>query len=353
MIYLYYKRMIDIKVGHDLKIGGIFMKKVTMFIFAACMVLLGKSEVSKASYPTKNVSGIVQWSAGGELDSVIRPLAILAEKELGKSIVIENKTGGTGSIATQHVNTKPADGYTLLMGAENPQLYTALKIIDLTYKDFEPVFIIGNQWAGVGVSKNSPYKSFTEIIDAAKKNPGTVTMSTTGAGGLPWEVGAFITAVTGAEFAQIPYDGNAAAKTAVLGGECDFSIIASGAEEYKSGDLKFLCMFTNQSISGMEEVPLITAEYPDFNKYLPWGPFYGVFVKKGTDPAIIETLSKSFEKAFKDESYQKVLQGFNINPLGLTGEEARNYLNSWQVNTVEALYKSGAIDKSPEELGLK
>lgn len=310
---------------------------------------------STGAYPEKDISGIIQWGAGGGTDSLMRPLATLAEAQLGVSIVVENKTGGTGSIATQYVYDQAADGYTLLMGAENPQLYSALDILELTYADFEPVFLIGDETVGVVVSKNSPYTSLTEIIDAALASPGTVTLSTTGTGGLPWEVASFLTAVTGATFNQIPYDSDATAKAAVLSGECDFTIckVQSGIKDYKAGELKFLSMLATEPVEQMSEVPLITAEYPDFEQYLPWGPFYGVFVKAGTDQAAIDTLSAAFETAFNDASYQDLLAGFNINALGYTGDEAKEYLDNWQTNTITALVNSGAITKTLSELGIE
>lgn len=310
---------------------------------------------STGAYPEKDISGIIQWGAGGGTDSLMRPLATLAEAQLGVSIVVENKTGGTGSIATQYVYDQAADGYTLLMGAENPQLYSALDILEVTYADFEPVFLIGDETVGVVVSKNSPYTSLTEIIDAALASPGTVTLSTTGTGGLPWEVASFLTAVTGATFNQIPYDSDATAKAAVLSGECDFTIckVQSGIEDYKAGELKFLSMLATEPVEQMSEVPLITAEYPDFEQYLPWGPFYGVFVKAGTDQAAIDTLSAAFETAFNDASYQDLLAGFNINALGYTGDEAKEYLDNWQTNTITALVNSGAITKTLSELGIE
>lgn len=300
---------------------------------------------STVNYPTQNVNGIVQWGAGGGTDSLMRPLAALAEKNLGQSIVIQNMTGATGSVATQYVYDAADDGYNLLMGAENPALYKALSISDLTYSDFDCVYLIGDEVVGIIVSKNSKYTSFTDIINAAKAAPGTVKLSTTGKGGLPWEVGAFITDVTGATFNQIPYDSDASAKTAVMSGECDFTVckVQSGIEDYKSGNIKFLCMLATDTVSVLPDVPLITAEYPDFSKYLPWGPFYGVFVKKGTDSAIEETLSKAFEAAGKDSSYQDVLNNFNINFLGYTGDQAATYISNWQQNTITALTNSGAL----------
>ena len=248
---------------------------------------------SSADFPKDNVNGIVQWGEGGGTDSLMRPLSTLAQEKLGKSIVIQNKTGGTGSIATQYVYDQAADGYNLLMGAENPALYKVLGISDLTYDDFDCVFLIGDETTGVVVGKDSKYTSFTEIVDAAKAGE-NVTLATTGTGGLPWEVGALITSITGAEFKQVQYDSDASAKTAVLGGECDFTIckIQSGIEEYKSGDLKWLCLLATEAVEEMNDVPLVTAEYPDFEKYLPWGPFYGIFVKKGTDAGVEEILSQ-------------------------------------------------------------
>ena len=310
---------------------------------------------AEATYPTKNVSGIIQWGAGGGTDNLMRPLSSLAEKNLGVSIVCENKTGATGTIATQYVFDQEADGYTLLMGAENPQLYSALGLLDLTYADFEPVFIIGDETVGIVVGPDSPYKSFTELVEAALAKPGEITLSTTGVGGLPWEVGSFITAVTGATFNQVPYDSDATAKTAVMGGECDFTVckVQSGIEDYKAGTLNFLCMFAKEEVPAMPEVPLIIAEYPEFEQYCPWGPFYGIFVEKGTDAAIIETLGAAFAAAYEDATYQDVLAAGNINPLGLTGAEAQTYLKNWQLNTVNALHTAGAIEQSAAELGLE
>jgi len=309
----------------------------------------------ETDFPTKNISGIIQWGAGGGTDNLMRPLAAGAEKILGKSIVCENKTGATGSIATQYAYDQPADGYSLLMGAENPQLYTALGTINLSYADFEPVFLIGDETVGIVVSADSKYQSFKEIVDDALARPGEVTLSTTGVGGLPWEVGAFIKAVTGATFNQVPYDSDATAKTAVIGGECDFTVckVQSGIEDHTAGTLKFLCMFADEEVEVLADVPLITAEYPDFAQYMPWGPFYGIFVKTGTDQAIIDKLSAAFAQAFEDSSYQEQLAASNIQPLGLFGDDAKDYLKSWQLNTINALNKAGAIDKTAAELGLE
>ncbi len=346
------------------------MKKTASVILALCMLFAlaacsgapassvssspsaaasGASSTPAATskFPAQNINGIVQWGAGGGTDSLMRPLSALAEKQLGVSIVIQNMTGATGSVATQYVHDAKSDGYTLLMGAENPALYKALEISPLTYADFDCVYLIGDEVVGIIVGKNSKFGSFTDIVNAALAKPGSIKLSTTGKGGLPWEVGAFITDVTGATFNQIPYDSDASARTAVISGECDFTVckVQSGVEAYKAGDIKFLCMLANKPVEVMPEVALITAEYPDFAKYLPWGPFYGIFVNKGIDAAVLETLSSAFKAVGTDSSYQDVLKNFNINFLGYTGDEASKYIATWQENTITALTNSGALSK--------
>lgn len=311
-----------------------------------CALFLAFAPLARGEeYPAKNIAGIVQWGAGGGTDSLMRPLAALAEKVLGVRVVVRNMTGGTGSIAAQYVYEQAPDGYTLLMGAENPALYADLGISALTYDDFACVLLIGDETAGVVVRADSPYASLSALIADALARPGAVTLATTGTGGLPWEAGAFLTHVTGATFNQIPYDSDASARTAVLSGECAFTIakIQSGIEPWRAGDLRYLAMLAEEPVPGMETVPLITAEYPDFARYLPWGPFCGVFVRKDADPAVVAALSDAFLAAFSDESYQNTLSRYHVNALGLTGGDARAFIDAWRRSTRAALLSSGAI----------
>ncbi len=311
-----------------------------------CALLLALAPCARGEgYPKRNVAGVVQWGAGGGTDSLMRPLAALAEKTLGVSVVVRNMTGGAGSIAAQYVHEQKRDGYTLLFGAENPALYEALGISDLTYDDFVCVLLVGDETAGVAVRADSPYRTLPDLIADALARPGQIPCATTGTGGLPWEAGAFLTRVTGATFNQIPYDSDASARTAVMSGECAFTIckVQSGIEAWRAGDIRYLAMLADSPVPDMEEVPLVTADYPDYARYLPWGPFYGVFAAEGTDPQVIDALSDAFLTAFRDESYQALLSRCRVNPLGLTGDDAKRYIDAWRDATIAALRASGAI----------
>lgn len=297
------------------------------------------------TYPSRNLSGVIAWGAGGGTDSLMRPLASLAEESLGVSIIVKNVPGGTGSIATQTVYDAKADGYTLLMNAENPALYPVLEISELSYDDFDCIFLVGDETVGIVVKNDAPWASFQDLIGDALGNPGKMKISTTGIGGLPWEMGAMVTHVTGASFNQIPYDSDASALTAVLNGECDFTVckVQSGIESWKAGELRYLTMMSTVPVPEMDSIPLITDDFPDFTAFLPWGPFYGVFVRKGTDPDIRKILSDTFEKAYASDSYQILLKNRHINALGITGDDAEAYIQAWQKKTLEALRNSGAI----------
>ena len=92
-----------------------------------------------ADYPEREVLGVVMWGAGGATDTVARAINPAAEAELGKPIVVLNKSGGAGAISTAYVNAAPADGYTFLYGAENPQLHGVMDVADLDYGDMYPI----------------------------------------------------------------------------------------------------------------------------------------------------------------------------------------------------------------------
>ncbi len=286
-----------------------------------------------------HIDGIVQWGEGGGTDKLMRPLCTDAKPYLSKTVLVRNMTGGTGTVATQYVFDRPANGATLLLGAENPALYDALGLSDLTYRDFDCVLLVGSETVGVTVRADSEYADFASLIEQALAAPGTIRLATTAKGGLPWTVARFIESVTGATFSEIPYDSDATARNAVLNGECDVTVskLQAGIEACREGKLRYLCMFSDAPVEAFPDVPPITDYDPAFSEFLPWGPFYGVFVKKGTEQAVRETLSDAFLKAYQEETYQALLQTLYVDPLGLCGDEANAYIEAWREASLKAL----------------
>ncbi len=307
------------------------------------------------AFPEKDINGVIQWGEGGATDIISRTLASIAEDDVGASLVMQNKTGASGAIGAQYVYDQPADGYTLLFGAENPNLYQVLGISERDYvNDFVPVSIIGQSYAGIVVNKDSEFDTLEELVDYASKNAGKLKMGTSGEGGLPHVASAMLKSELDTDFNLIPYDGDGPLAVALLGNEIDVTVLAvSAAQEYvESGDFKMLAVLNNSSLDSIPDVPPITDIYEQFDQYLPWGPFQGIFAHKDTPDEVVQKLSDAFEAAQNDEEFIEKLTSLGVDPLNLHGEEAEEFVKANQSTSTWMLYDAGETDISPEELGI-
>jgi tripartite-type tricarboxylate transporter receptor subunit TctC len=323
-------------------------------VIVAFLVMALAVPALAADFPTKDISGIIQWGAGGATDNVARAMTPYVEKVLGKQIVLQNKPGATGAVGLMQVYNSPADGYTLLYGAENPCIYKVLDISQIDYDAFSPVMLIARNVGVVVVNKDSPYKTLGDIFADAKKNPGQVKMGSTGPGGLPHVVSSMMKATSGVNFNQIVFPGEGPLTTALLGGHIQWSTFGRAAcsEHIRAGRMRALAVVSEVPIEGLENVPLITATSADYKKFLPWGPFYGVFVKKETPEATKKVLVDAFKKGLADPQAQGFIKNFGSVYMGLSGAEAEKFLKQWQSTTSWLLQDAGATKVSPEKFGI-
>ena len=307
-----------------------------------------------AEYPTKDIQGSIMWSAGGVCDITARSIGAAAQEVLGTNIIFTNRAGSGGAVSTTYVNAQPTDGYNVLFGADNPQIAKVMGTAEIDYDEFTPINLYCTTYAAVAVSKDSPYNTLEELMDAVLADPSMI-MATTGAGGLPEVVAAMFTDIVGAQPTMVPFDGENECMTAIMGGNADYTIttLGSAASFYESGDIKILSMVTDESVPGYEEVPITLDVYSEFSKYLPWGPFYGVFVKNGTDQAIVDTLTAAFAEAAENQEYLDLIASKGCFPLNISGDEAVEYLQKYRSVTSWLLYESGAAQNSPEDLGIE
>lgn len=307
------------------------------------------------SYPSKDIQGSVMWSAGGVCDTVSRAIGGVAQGTLGTNIIFTNRAGSGGAVSTTYVSAQKNDGYELLFGAENPQIAKVMGTAEIDYDDFTPINLFCTSYGVVCVSKDSPYNTIEELVDDILARPGKVIMATTGAGGLPETVAAMMSDVNGTQPNMVAFDGENEAMTAIMGGNADYTIVTLGsaASFYQSGDIKLLSMIAEEPVEGYEEVPAILTSYPDYSKYLPWGPFYGVFVKNGTDQTIVDKLTAAFSAATEDAGFQELLRAKGCFVLNLSGDEAVSYLQKYRSTTSWLLYNSGVAETSPEQFGIE
>lgn len=301
------------------------------------------------------VTGVVQWAAGGTADTVSRAIAPLAEKELGQSIVVTNKPGATGAIALEYVLKQKPDGKTILFAAENPALYGVLDISKNGFEDLYPINIFSTALSAVIVPENSKYQTMEDLIEDAKKNPGKIKLGSTGPGGQPFVVSTMLATTTGTEYNLVPYDGDGPLVSALLGNHLDATSVGLTAalENAKAGKIKILALVSKERVEGLEDVPAITESIPEMEKFLPWGPFYGAWVRNDTPENIKEELVKVFEDAQKQPEFQDFLKQTSGVSLGLSGDEAAKFWKDWQSTTAWLLHDAGASKIDPKELNIE
>jgi tripartite-type tricarboxylate transporter receptor subunit TctC len=306
-------------------------------------------------YPNQQIDGIIAWGVDGGTDISTRMLTPIAEKALGETINLVNKTGATGSIATQAVFDKKADGYTLLFNAENPQLYTILGLSKLTYDDFEPILLSVQGSTVIVVPRLSPFKTYADLIKAAKAKPGKLTIGITGVGGQPYVTAQILKKVEDVTFNQVAFDGDGSLSLALQGKKLDVSGLAVGAavQYIRNGSVRALAIMQNSPNTALPDVPYISKLNPKYTSILKAsGFFYGVWVKKGTPKTAIDKLTAAFKTAFNDKSFQEYAKFNGLTTMGISGQEAKEFVKAWQSQMAWLIFDSGGAKESPDKFGI-
>lgn len=307
-----------------------------------------------AEFPDREIQGIIQWGAGGSTDTVSRAITPHAEKVLGGTVVMQNVTGGVGAIALNQVANGEADGYTLLFGAENPLLYKVMGLGEKDYSDFTAINVIARGVPILVARPDAPFDTFPEMIAYIAANPRSVKFGSTGPGGLPSVITAMINAKTPIDVTFVPYDGDGPALTALMGGAIDVmpAVLGAAIENIKAGKMKTIAVFNPEPLAPLPDAPTIVSTNPEFADFLPWGPFFGVFVKKGTPDDVVAELTAAFAEGFKAADFQALLDARGFIPMSLTGAEAEAFLAGWQSTTAWLVWGAGLGKNDPAQFGI-
>lgn len=308
-----------------------------------------------AEYPAKDIQGIIQWGAGGSTDTVMRSVTPHAEEALGGTIVMQNMTGAVGAIALNHVAGAAADGYTLLMGAENPMLYKIMGLGDKDYGEFIPISILARGTPILVANPDAPFDDYAEMVAYIKANPGEVKFGSTGPGGLPSVVTAMISAVEGElDVIAVPYDGDGPALTGLQGGAVDVmpAVLGVAIEGIRAGKMKPLAVMDVSANDKLPDTPHVTQFNEDYTTYLPWGPFFGVFVPNGTPDDVVAKLSDAYATGTQHPDFVQLMEDRGFTLMGISGDEAEAFLTKWQQGTAWLLHDAGFTKASPEDFGI-
>jgi tripartite-type tricarboxylate transporter receptor subunit TctC len=260
-----------------------------------------------AAYPDRPIRIVVPFAPGGGTDVVARTLAQEMARDLGASIVIENKPGAGTIIGTQAVAASDPDGYTLLMGtfanAVNPSLKAKLPYDP--HRDFAPVALIARSFNIVVVNPKSPYRSIADLIAAAKAEPEKLSYGTYGTGTSAHLAGELFKNLARVNLTTVPYKGAAPAITDLIGGQIQvmFTTVASAAALIQGGQLRALAVTSVQRSPAFPDVPTVAeAGVPGYSAE----SWYGLFAPARTPPEVIARLNKSAAIAVQSEAFRKL-----------------------------------------------
>ena len=288
-------------------------------------------EPATLDYPTKDITVIVPYGAGGTTDLCVRGvLDAVPDGTISSNFMVSNVTGGSGLVgATQFANSA-ADGYTIGVLNCDLVLNNVLGNTDITSDQFIPLACIENDPYLFVVSKDAPSQTFEEFVEYAKANPGTVTVADTGSGAAPHLAYLAMVQDLGLELKTVSYDSAADSVVAVVSGEVQAAITASGAAvgQMDGGNIVPLAVTSNERLSTYPDVPAMGELYDELAD-MQVNSWIMLAVSADTDPAIVEFLQQAFAPAAVSDAYKATQEGFFFQPVEeMSNEEMLSFVSS-------------------------
>ena len=321
-------------------------RKGWRIIFLSGIIFLIPMLCSAQSYPTKSINILVGFAPGGTMDVSTRVLASKAEKFLGQPFLISNNGGGGGSVALGIVAKERPDGY-YLAGCTSTGLIRIPQFRPVPYKleDFVSIMHFGAPQTGVVVKADSPFKTFKDLVEYAKKNPGKVTYSSTGVGSPMHLAMEYVAKQEGIQWTHVPYPGSTPALTALMGGHVTAQ---SGSTEWipqiRAGEVRLLATHGEKRMKIFPDVPTFRELGYDFiNETV-----FMVAAPKGTPSPIVKKLEEAFHKAMDDPEFIQVMERMEIEITYRNSEDTKKYLEEAYARLGKMIIEL-KIPKEPEK----
>lgn len=327
-------------------------------VIASILALLASGVIfaeGQQEYPSRDITNIVVWSAGGGTDTCNRIISAEMAKQLKVNINVVNVTGGVGgSVGMQEAYNKPHDGYTIAGISESCVTAGVQGGWDKSFDVWDP-FIVGGSPDVVSVSPSSPYKTLQELIDAAKAKPGDIRAGASAAGSIHHLNLLALENGTGAKFNFIPYTGSAPAQNAAMTGEVTVVVtsVAEQAQLIRGGKLRPLAMLIPKSFDmAGNTIPSGFDVYPGLSKYLPISQAIGFAVPSDTPDNVKQVLTNAFDVAMKSDKMQTWLKDNFYVSSGESGAAAKKTFSNLQSLFSWTLWDLKAAKVNPETLNI-
>ncbi|MFM9942012.1 MAG: Bug family tripartite tricarboxylate transporter substrate binding protein [Hyphomicrobiaceae bacterium] len=315
-------------------------------ITASAAAVLSAPAVVQAqgAFPSRPISLICPWPAGGSTDLMLRSLAEAATKIFGQAVVIDNKAGATGTLgpATMAATAKP-DGYTL---SQMPIVTARLPLMQKTsfdtIKDFTYILHLTGYTFGVTTKADGPFKKWQDVIDFAKANPGKVSYASPGTGSSLHIGMEQIAAHSGVQFTHVPFKGGSETGAAVLGGHTMLQADSTGWRPLvEAGQLRLLNLWTAERSPTYKDAPTLKElGYP----FVFDSPF-GLAGPKGMDPSIVKILHDGFKTALEEKSVQETMLKYDMPPRYMNTADYTKFVGELINQERAALSKIGLLKK--------
>ena len=279
--------------------------------------LLAAPRIARAAFLERTIRIMVGFSAGGTVDTIARIVAQAIGPILGQSVIVENRPGGSGSIAANAVLQAPADGHTLLFGIFSHAVAPALVTLNYdTIKDFTAVSQVASVPLLLFASEQSPYHSVADVVAAAKAKPDTVTYASGGVGSSAHLGAELFARKTGIKLVHVPYRGGAPAVQSLLSGEVQLMWDTPTPTTHSfvaDGKLRALAVMSNKRLPGFPDVPAIgELGYGNDLEVQAW---QGVLVRSGTPADIIDTLYRAIAKGMASDDPKQRIAAMAVEPM--------------------------------------
>ncbi len=276
---------------------------------------------SGQEWPGKPVRVVVGYPAGGGHDFTARVVATRLAEILKQPFVVENRSGASGTIATEGIAKGPADGYAFIVASPAETVVGAVAGLKMNYdweKDLAPVTVIGDTPLAIAIHPSVPVKSIRDLIAYAKANPGKLSYGTPGSGSSMHFAGESLKALAGVFIVHIPYRGAAPAVSDLLGGQVQIGIVGMPPVmgPHKAGKIHIIAVTSEKRSAATPDIPAM-AELPGFAGY-SFTNWTGVFMAAKTPPAVIERLAAEIGKAVREPAIRAKLLAAGVDPLGLS-----------------------------------
>ena len=300
------------------------VSKAAALALTALALILAQTNSGLAEYPERPIRLLLPFPAGGAVDIVARVMAAQMANDLGKPILIENKSGAGGIVATDAVAKSAPDGYTILLTTPNHTINAALqpKLPYDTEKDLMPISVIATVPEVLVSNPDAPFKTFQEFVAYAKQNPGKLNYASAGVGTLPHLTMELLLQRVGVKVTHVPYRGAAPAMTDLLANVVQLKLdtYATSHPQVAAGKLRMLGIASSHRSKLMPDVPTIAEMgLPGYEGNL----WIGMMAPAGTPQAVIDKLAAAGAKAARTPKVVERLQRDGVEPVGGTPADMR------------------------------